>query len=182
MVWVKYVSGLLVVIAICAVIWFNPSAKVQVNQLEEKVSVLEEQIGGYYRDTISSLDSTATQLLEHNFKQPITDEDEDMINELSDEFSDISDILFFMNGNASVHSEWENRMFDVHMYLRNYTYGPSLTKEEVADLHQALKAILFISMDFADIVDYDGQSSYDAMHDKKHEMVERVEYRLSLKY
>lgn len=182
MVWLKYVSGVLVVIAICAVIWFNPSAKVQVNQLEERVSALEEQVGSHYKDTIFSLRVTVDELLEHNFNQPLTDEDEDMMNEFAEEFSDISDTLFFMNRNLSVHSEWQNRMLDVHMYLRNYTYGPSLTKEEVDDLYQALQAIRFITMDFGHIVDYDRQSSYDAMHDKEHEMVERVQYRLSLKY
>ena len=75
MIRLKYVGGLLVVIALCTIIWFNPSAKEQVKQLEEKVSTLEEQIGGYYRDIIFSLEITAEQLLAHNFKQPITEED-----------------------------------------------------------------------------------------------------------
>ena len=182
MIRLKYVSGLLVVIALCTIIWFNPPAKEQVKQLEEKVSTLEEQIGSHYRDFIFSMESTAEQLLAHNFKQPITDEDEDMINELSDEFSGISDNLFYVNINAMVHSEWENRMFDVDRYLYKYRYEASLTKEEVADLYQALQAIRFIAKDFIDFTQYDMQSSYDAMHDKKHEMVERVKYRLSLKY
>lgn len=180
--WLKYVGGLLVVIALCTIVWFNSPAREQVKQLEEKVSTLEEQIGGYYRDIAFSLDSTAEQLLAHKFNQPITDEDEDMINELSDEFRDISYKLFFENGNVNMHSEWEARMSDVSWYLRDYLDGNPLTEEEVADLYQALQAIRFIAKDFRDITQYDLQSAYDAIHDEEHEMVERVKYRLSLEY
>lgn len=182
MIRLKYVSGLLVVIALCTIIWFNPPTKEQVKQLEEKVSTLEEQIGSYYGDIIFSLDSTAEQLLAHNFNQPITDEDEGIINELSAEFSGISDNLFYVNINAMVHSEWEARMSDVSWYLRDYLHGTPLTEEEVDDLYQALQAIRFIAKDFRDITQYDLQSSYDALHDEEHEMVERVKYRLSLEY
>lgn len=178
----KYVIGYLVVIVLCTVIWFHRPEKEQMNQLEEQVNALKEQVGSHYRNDISSLENTATQFLAHNFNQPITDEDEGLINELSEEFRTISHNLFFTYSNPSIHSEWQNRVSDVRMYLPDYLFGNSLTKEEIADLYQALQAIRFITMDFKELVPYDPQSSYDAMHDEEHEMVERIKYRLSLKY
>ena len=182
MVKLKYAIGFLTVIALCTVIWFHRPAKEQVNQLEEQVSILKEQVGSHYRGDISSLENTAEQLLAHNFNQPITDEDEGLINELNEEFRTISGNLFFTNSNATIHSEWQNRVSDVRMYLLDYLLGDLLTKEEIADLYQALQATRFIAIDFDELVPYDPQSTYDAMHDEEHEMVERIEYRLSLKY
>ena len=45
----KYVSGFIVGIALCIVIWIVYPAKEQVTQ-SEKVSILEEQIGSYYKN------------------------------------------------------------------------------------------------------------------------------------
>ena len=192
----KYVIGFLVVIVLCTVIWFEHPAKEQANQLDEKasaleeqanqldkkVSALEEQIGRHYLADISSLENTAEQLLAHNFNQPITDEDEGLIDELSEGFLDTSDNIFYMNRDEPIHLEWQGRLLDVHMYLLRYLSGTSLTKEEVADLYQALQATRFIAMDFGGIAQDDPQSSYDAMHDEEHEIVERIKYRLSLNY
>lgn len=180
MVWLKYVGGVLVVIALCAVIWFIHPAKGQVKQLEEKVSILEEQIGFQYSDAMYPLKRTVEALIEWDYKQSITDVDEGAINDLSEELFASIQVLFFVR-NKSVHPEWEDRMYDVHWYLRDYLRGNSLTNEEIADLNQALKAIYFIAMDFNGIV-RDMQASYDAMHDEEHEMVERVKYRLSTEY
>ena len=180
--WLKYVIGLVVVIALCTVVWFKPPTKIEVNQLEEKVSILEEQIGGHYQDYNLSLVNTAEQLLAHDFNQPIMVEDELMIEELSNELYSIRDKLFYIKSQVLMHSDWEDKLMEVERYLTEYLSGVSFTKEEVADLNQGLHAIRFIAMDFGDIARYDTQAAYDAMHDEEHAMVERVKFRLSTKY
>ncbi|MGM9950002.1 MAG: hypothetical protein ACI33P_07730 [Lysinibacillus sp.] len=80
-----------------------------------------------------------------------------------------------------MHTEWEDRMFEVCMYLHTYLSGASLTKEEAADLHQVLQAVQYIAMDFRDFAP-GPQATYDAMYDDEHEMIERVKFRLSAKY
>lgn len=72
-------------------------------------------------------------------------------------------------------------MNDIQGYLNNYVYGPSLSNEDIEDLHRALQATLFISMDFQHMVEHP-QDFYDAMHDDQHEMVERVKSRLATHY
>lgn len=180
--WFKYVIGLVVVIALCTVVWFKLPTKIEVNQLEEKVSILEVQIGEHYINDISLLENVSEQLLNYNFNQPITDENNSMISKVSEDFRTITSNLLFIGSNASVHAELQYRVSNVRTYLIDYVYGASLTKEEVADLYQVLQAIRFIIKDFRDIVSYNPQSAYDAMHDEEHEMVERIKYRLSLKY
>lgn len=178
----KYVIGLVVVIALCTVVWFTSPTKIEVNELEEKVSTLEVLIGEHYINDISLLEDASEQLLNYNFNQPITDENNSMISKVSEEFRTITSNLLFISSNASVHSELQYRVSNVRMHLIDYVSGASLTKEEVADLYQVLQAIHFIAKYFRDIVSYDPQSTYDAMHDEEHEMVERIKYRLSIKY
>ncbi|MEK4486117.1 hypothetical protein MHH81_11075 [Psychrobacillus sp. FSL H8-0484] len=171
MVRLKYFAGILVALALCGFIWFDHPAKKQVKQLEG-------QISWQYIHANFLLWDTVEEILEWNFSQPLTDEDKVYLSELSDEFLYITGLIF--SGNV-VHQEWRNRMNDIQGYLNNYVYGPSLSEEDVADLHQALQATRFISMDFNDFIE-NNQDFYDAMHDEKHEMVERVKSRLATQY
>ncbi|MFF2753053.1 hypothetical protein ACFVR1_04745 [Psychrobacillus sp. NPDC058041] len=171
MVGLKYFGGVLVALTLCGVMWFNHPAKEQVKQLEGQISWHFKFANFLLRDTV-------LELLEWNFSQPLTDGDKVYLSKLSNEFLYITDLIF--SGNV-VHQEWRNRMYDIQGYLNNYEYGPSLLNEDVDDLHQALRATLFISMDFDDMVEHP-QDFYDAMHDEQHEMVERVKSRLATQY
>ena len=183
--WLKYVIGFLIVIALCTVIWFIRPAN---DQLEVKVSALEEQIGRHYLNDLSSLERTAEQLLEYDLSLPITEENGKIIDELSRDLDTILDNLFFEHPfmyseeSTIIHSKWHNELSKAKWDLPFYGKEVPLTKEEAADLYQILQASRFIAKDFRDIVGYDYQSAYDAMHDKDHEMVERINYRLSIKY
>jgi len=172
MVRLKYFGRVLVALALCGVIWLNHPAKEQVKQLEGQISWQYIHANYLLRDTVQ-------ELLEWNFSQPLTDGDKVYVSELSDEFLYLTGLIFF-SGNV-VHPEWRNRMDDIQGYLNNYVYGPSLSNEYVEDLHQALQATLFISMDFSHMVERP-QGFYDAMHDDQHEMVERVRSRLATHY
>ncbi|MGM9950003.1 MAG: hypothetical protein ACI33P_07735 [Lysinibacillus sp.] len=85
---IEWVGRILSAIAFCTVIWFVQPKKGQVYQLEEKVRVLEEQIGEHYRTAIRSLETTVKQLQAHDFSQPITAEDKGAITELYRDFSE----------------------------------------------------------------------------------------------
>lgn len=125
------------------------------------------------------LRDTLEEILEWNFSEPLNDENKVYLSELSDEFFYLTGHIFSRN---VVHQEWRNRMNDIQSYLNNYVYDPSsLTEEDVADLYQALQATRFISMDFNDFIE-NPQDFYDAMHDEKHGMVERVKSRLVIQY
>ncbi|MFY3791066.1 hypothetical protein ACOQFO_05125 [Ureibacillus sp. MALMAid1270] len=185
----KYVAGILIVVSLSSLIWIIYPGKGQENPfkdkesiLEDKITSLEEQIGFIYRDTVFSLNKTTEQLLAQDFSRPISEADEVIIDELTNELYQIIDILFYSNREMLVQIDLHDRIHDVLWYLRDYQRGTDLTDEEVADLHQALKALYFISADFQDIVNIDDQASYDAMHDKGHEMFERVKFRLNTKY
>ncbi len=167
----KYVGGILVMLALCGVMWFVHPAKEEVKQLEGQLSWQYKYANFLLRDTVE-------ELLEWDFSQPLTDGDKVYLSGLSDEFLYITSLIF--SGDVE-HHEWRNRMNDIQGYLNNYVYDPSLSKEEVDDLHQALRATLFISMDFDSIVEQP-QDFYDAIHDEQHEMVERVKSRLATQY
>lgn len=167
----KYFGGGLVVLALYGFIWFVYPAKEQVNQLEKQMS---QQY--FYANYL--LRGTVDELLEWDFSKPLTSEDEEYLSELSVQLQYITGLTF--SGNM-VHQEWKNRMNDIHDYLYNYLYAHSLLEEDVADLRQVLQATRFITMDFNDFIE-NTQDFYDAMHDKEHEMVERVKSRLSTQY
>ncbi|MEK3765626.1 MULTISPECIES: hypothetical protein [unclassified Solibacillus] len=109
--WLKYVIGLLIVIALCTVIWFIRPTN---DQLEVKVSALEEQIGRHYLNDLSSLERTAEQLLEYDLSLPITEENGKIIDELSRDLDTILDNLFFEHPfmyseeSTIIHSKWHN--------------------------------------------------------------------------
>lgn len=167
----KYFGGVLVVLASCGFIWLVHPAKEQVNQLEKQMSEHYFYANYILRDTVE-------ELLIWDFSQALTSADEDYLRELSVKLQYITDLIF--SGNT-VQQEWRNRMIDIHDYLYNYSYAHSLLEEDVANLHQALQATRFISMDFNDYIE-NTQDFYDAMHDEKHEMVERVKTRLTTQY
>ena len=171
MVGLKYLGGVLVAIVLCGVIWLVHPAKEQVNQLEEQISRQYMFANFLLRDTVEDL-------LAWNFSQPLTEADEDYLEELSNELLYTTGLIF--SGDV-VHHEWRSRMSDIQGYLSNYMSGTSLSEDDVADINQSLQATRFITMDFNDYVDntYD---FYNAMHDEQHEMVERVKSRLASKY
>ena len=74
-----------------------------------------------------------------------------------------------------------NRIYDIQKYVDSYVYNTSLSQEEVEDLHQALQATRFISMDLGTSLD-DNSDFYDVMHDEQHEMVDKIKNRLSAQY
>ncbi|WP_339216415.1 hypothetical protein [Solibacillus sp. FSL W8-0372] len=183
--WLKYVIGLLIVIALCTAVWFIRPTNAQ---LEAKISVLEEQIGRHYLNDFDSLERTAEQLLEYDLNLPITEENGKVIDVLSRDLDTILNNLFYNHPliyseeSTTIHSKWHNELSQAKWNLPFYGKELPLTKDEAADLYQILQASRFIAKDFRDIVGYDYQSAYDAMHDKDHEMVERINYRLSIKY
>ena len=75
--------GFVVVITLCTVVWFKLTTKIEVNQLEEKVIILEDQIGNHYRSDLYLWEDAAEQLLTYDFSQPITDENNNEIFKLS---------------------------------------------------------------------------------------------------
>ncbi|MBD8033978.1 hypothetical protein [Solibacillus merdavium] len=165
----KYFIRILVALALCAVIWIVHPAREQVRELEKELSY-------QYSTANKLLRNTVEELLEWNFSQPITAEEKDYIHGLYVEISEITDLIF--RGNV-VHLEWKNRMYDIQAYLQRYMFGPPLLEEDVADLNQALQAILFITIDYREFVKY---PDYGAMHDEKHEMVEKIKKRLETQY
>ena len=171
MVGLKYIGSVLAAIVLCGVIWLVHPANEQVNQLEEQISRQYLYANFLLRDTVE-------ELLAWNFSQPLTDADEDYLNDLSNELLYTTGLIF--SGDV-VHHEWRSRMNDIQGYLNNYIYGTTLSEEDVADLKQSLQATRYITMDFDSYADntYD---FYDAMHDEQHEMVERVKSRLATKY
>lgn len=165
----KRLGGILVTIALCGVVWLVHPAKEQVKQMEG-------QIGEQYLYANFLLRDTVEELLAWDFSHPLSDADEGYVNELSDELLYTSNLMF--NGNV-VHHGWRDRIKVIEHYLNDYVYGSSLSEENIADLHQALQATRFISMDFNSTVDGD---YYDAMHDEQHEMVIKVKNRLATRY
>lgn len=170
MVRLKYFGGVMAALALCGVLWFNHPAKEQVEQMEGQISWQYIHANYLLRDTVE-------EILEWNYSQPLTDGDQVYLSKLSNEFFYITSLIF---SGKVVHQEWRERMNDIQGYLNNYVYGTSLTEEDVADLHQALQATRFISMDFNDFIEH--TDFYDAMHDENHEMVEKIESRLTLQY
>lgn len=90
----KYVMGFVVVITLCTVVWFKLTTKIEVNQLQEKVIILEDQIGNHYRSDLYLWEDAAEQLLTYDFSQPITDENNNEIFKLSRLFYTASENLF----------------------------------------------------------------------------------------
>lgn len=165
----KYFIRFLIALALCGVVWIVHPAREQVRELEKDISY-------QYSTANKLLRNTVEELLEWNFSQPITAEEKDYIHGFYVEISEITDLIF--HGNV-VHLEWKNRMYDIKAYLQRYMFGPPLLEEDVADLNQALQAILFITIDYREFVKY---PDYDAMHDEKHEMVEKIKKRLETQY
>ncbi|MCH7322698.1 hypothetical protein LZ480_12435 [Solibacillus sp. MA9] len=165
----KNLGRVLVLTALCGLIWWTYSAKEQVNQMEREIS-------NQYFYANSLLRNTVDELLEWNFSQPLTDavEDKDYLYELFAELDNTTSLIF---SGYVVHHEWRSRMYDILNYIHRYIMDSSLSEEDVADLHQALRATLFITMDLKDTNDY-----YEAMHDEKHEMVKQVKSRLNAQY
>lgn len=166
----KNSKGVLAAVVLCGVVWFAHPA-------QERVNELEDQISAQYMYANFLLRDTAIDLLEHDFSEPLTDENKEDFNKLVKQFIDVTD-LFFSGG--TVHSEWRERLDDAKFYFMDYSNGSPLSKDEAADLYQVLKANRYICMDFRD---YDKHSDfYDAMHSENHEMVEQVKKRLAWKY
>lgn len=166
----KNSKGVLGAVVLCGVVWFAHPAQDRVNELEEQISLQYTYANPLLRDTVKAL-------LEYDFSEPLTDENEEDFNRLAKEFRDVTD-LFFSGG--TVHYEWQDRLDDTKFYLMDYASGSPLSEEEIADLYQVLKATRYICMDFRD---YDNRSDfYDAMHSENHEMVEQVKKRLAWKY
>lgn len=178
----KYVMGFVVVITLCTVVWFKLTTKIEVNQLEEKVIILEDQIGNHYRSDLYLWEDAAEQLLTYDFSQPITDENNNEIFKLSRLFYTASENLFFRLGTESIHPELYSKLSDVDRYFITYVDEGSLTEEQVADLYQVLHAVRFIAKDINGLTVYDTQALYNAMHNEEHEIVERIKYRLSIEY
>lgn len=165
----KYFIRILVALALCGVIWIVHPAREQVRELEKELSY-------QYSTANKLLRNTVEELLEWNFSQPITAEEKDYIHGLYVEISEITDLIF--RGNV-VHFEWKQRMYDIQSHIHLYMLDLSLSEEDVADLNQALQAILFITMDYREFVKY---PDYDAMHDEKHELVKKIKKRLETQY
>lgn len=177
----KYVMGFVVVITLCTVVWFKLTTKIEVNQLEEKVIILEDQIGNHYRSDLYLWEDAAEQLLTYDFSQPITDENNNEIFKLSRFFIPHRK-TFFRLGTESIHPELYSKLSDVDRYFITYVDEGSLTEEQVADLYQVLHAVRFIAKDINGLTVYDTQVLYNAMHNEEHEIVERIKYRLSIEY
>lgn len=92
--WLKYVIVFVIVIAFLTVVLFNLTTEIEANQLEEKVSTLEEQIGNNYRSDLYLWEDAAEQLLMFDFSQPITEENKNEIFRLSRLFNTASENLF----------------------------------------------------------------------------------------
>lgn len=165
----KILVRVLVLGALCGLIWWTYTAKEQVNQIEREMS------NQYFYANLL-LRNTVDELLEWDFSQPLTDmiEDKDYLNKLFAEL-DYTTSLMFSGG--VVHHEWQGRINDILIYLHSYITDTSISEENVADLYQALQATRFITMDFKNTNDF-----YDAMHDEKHEMVKQVKSRLDIQY
>lgn len=165
----KILVRVLVLGALCGLIWWTYTAKEQVHQIEREMS------NQYFYANLL-LWNTVDELLEWDFSQPLTDmiEDKDYLNKLFAEL-DYTTSLMFSGG--VVHHEWQGRINDILIYLHSYITDTSISEENVADLYQALQATRFITMDFKNTNDF-----YDAMHDEKHEMVKQVKNRLDLQY
>lgn len=174
----KYVMGFVVVITLCTVVWFKLTTKIEVNQLQEKVIILEDQIGNHYRSDLYLWEDAAEQLLTYDFSQPITDENNNEIFKLSRLFYTASENLFLDFGTESIHPELYSKLSDVDRYFITYVDEGSLTEEQVADLYQVLHAVRFIAKDINGLTVY----VYNAMHNEEHEIVERIKYRLSIEY
>ncbi|MGE7983276.1 hypothetical protein [Solibacillus sp. NPDC093137] len=138
---------------------------------------MEDQISSQYTYANFLLRGTVEKLLEWNFSEPLTDENEEDFRGLAKEFLDVTDLFF---SGSTVHTEWVDRVGDTTIYFLNYANGSPLSEEDAADLYQVLKATRFISIDLRD---YTKQSEfYDAMHSEDHEMMEQVKNRLAWKY
>ena len=180
--WLKYVIGFVIVVAFLTVVLFNLTTKIEANQLEEKVSTLEEQIGNHYRSDLYLWEDAAEQLLTFDFSQPITEENKNEIFRLSRLFNTASENLFFRLRTESAHPELYSKLSEVDRYFLTYDDKGSLTEKQVADLYQVLHAVRFIAKDINDLTRYDMQALYDAMNDEEHEIGERIKYRLSIEY
>lgn len=166
----KYVGGLLGAVVLSYAIWLNVPEK-------EPVKELEDQISTHYTYANYILINAVEKLLEWDFSQPLTTENEDDFWDLAYDFRNITDLFF---SGPTVHDEWRDRLFDADRYLMNYELDLALPEEDAADLYQILQATRFISMDFRHFTD--SGDYYDAMHSEKHEMVERVKFRLEMEY
>ena len=163
-------KGVLGAVVLCGVVWFAHPAQDRVNELEEQISAQYTYANHLLRDTVKAL-------LEYDFSDPLTDENEEDFNRLTKEFWNVIN-LFFSGG--TVHSEWQDRVGDTKIYFMNYANGSPLSEEEAADFYQVLKATRLISMDLRDYTKH--SEFYDAMHSEDHEMVEEVKKRLAWKY
>lgn len=164
----KYFIRFLIALALCAVIWIVHPAREQVRELEKDISY-------QYSTANKLLRNTVEELLEWNFSQPLTNGDREYMEGLYLDMMNLTSLLF--NGNV-VHLEWRQRMYDIQSHIHRYMLDSSLSEEDVADLEQALQATRFITRDFQDI----RLPDYDAMHDEKHEMVEKIKKRLETQY
>ena len=167
MVVIKNLGGILFTLALCGIVWLVHPAK-------EQVKEMEEQIADQYLFANYLLRNSVDKLLAWNFSQPLSDADKGYVNELSDELLYTSNLMFNKN---VVHHEWRGRINDIEHYLNDYIHETSLSEENIADLHQALQATRFISMDLDSEEDF-----YEAMHDDQHEMVGKVKNRLATQY
>lgn len=178
----KNSSWVILTIYFCWTIWF-----IWYNAPEhpDPIKQYEEQIGYQYESTNDLLGDTVDELLEWNFNEPLSDVDEDYLFHLLRDFSSIKDLFFgrydYHFKVHPVYPEWQTRMEAIYNYLVIYGNERTLTYEEVTDLYQALKANLYIAMDFNDYIISD-QDFYDAMHNEQHEMVEVVKRRLATTY
>ena len=165
---------LIVAIAMSLIVWFvnHPPEKQEAQQVEQ----LEQEMGRHYLYASYLLGDTVEEFLAWNFKESLSETDEAYINKLNNELLHISGLMF--SGDV-IHSEWSNRVNDILDYLNDYIYGKSLSEEEILDLHQALQATRFISMDFKNSYNMD---YYDAMHDEQHEMAGKDKNRLVTQY
>lgn len=167
----KNLGRVVIVIALFGGFWWVDSVKEQVKQLEGEIS------NQYFHANLL-LRNTVEELLEWDFSQPLTDKYKDYLYRLLNEFDYKTNLIF--SGNV-VHHEWRSRTYDIESHVRNYINDSSLTKEDVADLHQALRATLYITMDFTDYNRF-ASNLYDATHDEKNEMVEQVKSLLEAQY
>ncbi|MEK5079017.1 hypothetical protein MKX73_08780 [Solibacillus sp. FSL W7-1436] len=163
-------KGVLGAVFLCGVVWFAHPAQDRVNELEEQISVQYKYANPLLRDTVKAL-------LEYDFNEPLTVENEEDFNRLTKQFWNV--IHLFFNG-GTVHTEWRDRVEDTKIYFMNYANGSPLSEEEAADFYQVLKATRLISRDLRDYTE--NSEFYDAMHSEDHEMVEQVKKRLDWKY
>lgn len=163
-------KGVLGAVFLCGVVWFAHPAQDRVNELEEQISVQYKYANPLLRDTVKAL-------LEYDFNEPLTVENEEDFNRLTKQFWNV--IHLFFNG-GTVHTEWRDRVEDTKIYFMNYANGSPLSEEEAADFYQVLKATRLISRDLRDYTE--NSEFYDAMHSEDHEMVKQVKKRLDWKY